>query len=52
MKRIVLLKEYLHSMRMKEDTEDEFDINIEEYDEVVKKFNAKNTNIIVLEGNI
>ena len=40
---IFLLKEYLHNMRMKEDTEDEFDIDSEEYEEVVKKFKANNT---------
>ena len=40
---IVHLKEKLHAMRMKKVTIDEFDIETEEYKEVVKRFTAKDT---------
>ena len=37
------MKEVLHDLRMKEDTMKEFEIEPEEYEEVVKKFKAKDT---------
>ena len=40
---LVTLKENLHKMRMKEDTLDEFKVDIEEYEEVVEKFKNKDT---------
>ena len=42
MKVLVSLKENLNKMRMIEDTKDDFDIQVEEYEEVVKKFKSKN----------
>ena len=36
-------KDILHKMRMIEDTTNEFEIDTEEYDEVVKKFASKDT---------
>ena len=40
---IVQMKEVLHDLRMKEDTMKEFEIEPEEYEEVGKKFKAKDT---------
>ena len=36
-KAIVMLKEKLHSLRMEEDTKEEFEVDMEEFDDVVKK---------------
>ena len=40
---IVALKENLHNMRMKEDTKDEFEVELDEYEAVVDKFKRKDT---------
>ena len=40
---IVKLKEILHQIRMNEVTMDEFEIEEDEYNEVVKVFKSKNT---------
>ena len=34
----------LHEMRMNENTTDEFEVEIEEYEEVLKRFKGKSTN--------
>ena len=40
---IVKLKENLHNIRMNQETKDEFQIEVKEFDEVVKKFASKDT---------
>ena len=40
---LVSLKENLHRMRMMEDTKEEFDVEIEEYEDVLNKFKKKDT---------
>ena len=40
-KTIVMLKQMLREMRMNENTKDEFEVDIEEYEEVVKRFKGK-----------
>ena len=40
---IVSLKENLHNMRMKEDTKDEFEVELDEYEAVLDKFKRKDT---------
>ena len=42
-KAVVVLKEMLHNMKMKEDKQDEFEVNIEEYEEVLERFKGKST---------
>ena len=39
----VSLKENLHKMRMMEDTKEEFDVDMDEYEEVLEKFKRKDT---------